>query len=271
MEEENICCYGADYVILSNNMTTDWNLVKKLKLLGFEDNEARVYLAALELGPATMWAIHQKSFIKRTTCYQIFENFIERGIGAKTEEPKHTIYSVANPQNLVASLEHKKNLFRESLPQFEALVSKSRAKPEILLYKGLEGVRQVYYQGLEGPEGGERLVLGTPKIWLDNAEENDAYIVERLKRNICLRMIFPDEPANYSMLQNDAKELRKTRFLPKKYFSPPIETHIYPQKIAYIAHSESEPFATVISNPAIALAERQKFEILWQVAEGRRE
>ena len=72
-------------------MTTDWNLVKKLKLLGLEDNEARIYLASLEFGPASMWEIHQKCGIKRTTCYQIFEKFIERGIGAKTEEPKHTI------------------------------------------------------------------------------------------------------------------------------------------------------------------------------------
>ena len=250
-------------------MTTDWNLVKQLKILGFEDNEARVYLASLELGPATMWDIHQKSFIKRTTCYQIFGKFITQGIGVKTEEPKHTIFSVVDPENLAASLEQKKNLFREALPLFEALTSQSRAKPEILLYKGIEGVRQVYYQGLEGPEAGERLILGTPKIWLDNAEENEAYIRERLKKKISLRMIFPDSKENYSMLKSDMAELRQTRFLPKEHFSPPIETQIYPNKVAYIAHSEREPFATVISNPAIALAERQKFELLWRVAEQR--
>lgn len=248
-------------------MTTDWNLVKKLRLLGFEDNEARVYLAALELGPSTMWAIHQKSFIKRTTCYQIFEKFIERGLGARTEEPKHTIYSVVEPEHLVSSLEYKKNQFKESLPQFDALMSKSSAKPKITLYKGLEGVRQVYWQGLEGPKGGERLLFGTPQIWLENPEENDAYIAERLKRNIGLRMLFPDEESNYAMLQNDEKEMRQTRFLPPDLFSPSIETHIYPDKVAYIAHSEHEPFATVIENAAIAKAERQKFELLWSIAE----
>ncbi len=247
-------------------MTTDWNLVKQLKILGFEDNEARVYLASLELGPATMWAIHQKSFIKRTTCYQIFDKFILRGIGAKTEELKHTIYSVVDPNNLITSLEYKKNQFKESLPLFDALVSKSSNKPQITLYKGLEGVRQVYYQGLEGPEGGERLLFGTPKIWLDNPEENNAYIKARLEKNIRLRMIFPDDEANYAMIKNDKAELRQTRFLPKEIYNPPVEIQIYPHKVAYIAHSELESFATVIDNPAIAEAERQKFELLWQIA-----
>jgi sugar-specific transcriptional regulator TrmB len=247
-------------------MTTDWTLVKKLKLLGFEDNEARVYLASLEIGPAPMWDIYQKSFIKRTTCYQIFEKFIERGIAAKTLESKHTIFSVVSPENLVTSLEKRKDQFRESLPMFDALVSKSSAKPEISLYKGLEGVRQVYYQGLEGPEGGERLLFGSPKIWLDFPEENDAYIKERLRKKISLRMIFPDSEENYAMLGTDKNELRKTRFLPKNQYNPPIETQIYPNKVAYIAHSESEPFATVIESAAIALAERQKFELLWNIA-----
>lgn len=252
-------------------MTTDWGLVKKLKLLGFEDNEARVYLAALELGPASMWQIHQKSFIKRTTCYQIFEKFIQRGIGAKTGETKHTIYLVVSPENLVTSLEYRKNQFKESLPLFDALLSKSSAKPEISLYKGIEGVRQVYYQGLEGPEGGERLIFGTPKIWLNNPEENEAYIKVRLEKKISLRMIFPDEKENYAMLAGDKAELRQTRFLPKELYNPPVETQIYPSKIVYIAHSESEPFTTVIESPTIAVVEKEKFELLWKIAKEKHE
>lgn len=247
-------------------MTTDWNLVKKLKLLGLEANEARVYLASLELGPASMWQIHQKSFIKRTTCYQIFEKFIERGIGTKTEEPKHTIYSVVDPESLVTSLDFKKNQFKESLPQFDALMSKSTAKPKITLYKGWEGVRQVYSQGLLGPKGGERLLYGTPQIWIANGEENDQYVAERIKNNIRLRMLFPDKKENYVLLGKDKEELRETRFLPSHIFDPSIEMHIYPGKVDYIAHSENEPFATVIENHAIAEAERQKFELLWQTA-----
>lgn len=252
--------------MLSHNMTTDWNLVKKLRLLGFEDNEARVYLAALELGPASMWAIHQKSFIKRTTCYQIFEKFIERGIGAKTEEPKHTIFSVVEPQNLVNMLEYRKNQFKDSLPQFDALMSKSPSKPKITLYEGWEGVRQVHMQGLEGPKGGERLILGTPQLWLAYPEENAAYIAERVKLNIRLRMIFPDDEIHYAMLENDEAELRQTRFIDKSIYNPTIETLIYPHKVAFIASSEREPFATVIESPTIAEAERQKFEMLWNIA-----
>lgn len=250
-------------------MTTDWNLIKTLKLLGLEVNEARVYLASLELGPASMWQIHQKSFIKRTTCYQIFEKFIERGIGTKTEEPKHTIYSVVGPESLVTSLEFKKNQFKESLPQFDALMSKSTAKPKITLYQGWEGVLQVYSQGLLVPKGGERLLYGTPQIWIANGEENIQYVAERIKNNIRLRMLFPDKKENYVLLSKDKEELRETRFLPSDIFDPSIEMHIYPGKVDYIAHSENEPFATVIENYAIAEAERQKFELLWKIAKAK--
>jgi len=254
------------FVILSIYMTTDWKLVRKLKLLGFEANEARIYLAALELGPSSMWQIHQKCGVKRTTCYQIFEKFIESGVGSKTFESKHTIYSVVPPENLAVSIEHKKDEFLQSLPQFSALLSHLPSKPEITLYKGIEGVRQVYYQGLSGPKGGEQLILATPQFWFANAEDNEAYIAERLKKKISLRMILPDTKENHSMLKNDKKELRRTRFISKKDFDPPVETQIFPNRITYIAHSEREPFATVIENTAIAEAERQKFELLWEIA-----
>lgn len=247
-------------------MTTDWNLVRKLKLLGFEENEARVYLVALELGPASMWEIHQKCGIKRTTCYQIFDGFVERGIAMKTPELKHVIYSVVAPESLIVSLEQKKNQFRDALPLFDAVMSNSSVKPEISLYKGLEGVRQVYNQGLQSPEGSEILLLATPRLWLGNPDENNAYIKERLKKKISLRMIFPDEKANYALLTSDKKELRKTRFLPKEIYDPPVEIQIFQNKVAYIAHSEREPFATVIENTAIAESEKQIFELLWGIA-----
>lgn len=139
------------------------------------------------------------------------------------------------------------------------------------MYEGLEGVRQVYYQGLQGPEGGERLVLANPGFWYQNPEENDAFVTERVKKKISLRMIFPDDKQNYKSLGNDRAEMRRTRFLPKDQFNPAVETQIYPNKVVFIAHSEKEPFATVIENPAIAQIERQKFELLWEAAKDKYE
>ncbi len=248
-------------------MTEENALINAIKLLGYEENEARVYLSSLKLGPATMWEIYQKSQVKRTTCYQIFEKFITQGIGTKKVLPKHTIYAVVDPDVLAKTLESKNQQFKLALPQFEAITSRSKAKPEMSIIKGEGGIFQIYQSVLERPQGSEILYLGIPLFWLKKVGQALDANNQRLLKEIGIRMILSDKPEHNDFLKYDKDEMRQTKFLPKKYFDPPVETQICGNTVSYIIHSEREPFASVVDNPAIAMTERQKFEILWQIAE----
>lgn len=249
--------------------TTNDNLIPILKLAGLNETEAKIYLACLQLGPSSVWNISLKIGIKRPTCYAVLDNLVADGVASKTNDGTRTIFSVVEPEKLLMTIDSRKNEFRASLPLFEGLKSESTAKPKIRVYEGLEGVRQAYMLGLDQPEGSEILVLGSAKIWYQYKDANQSYIAERVSRNIGLRVLFAGTEDNHIFTKLDRLEMRDTRFLPQKYFDPKVETQIFGNTIVYIAHSEKEPFATVIENEAIASDECQKFEILWQVSKMR--
>jgi len=246
--------------------TVNNNLISTLKLAGLNETEAKVYLACLELGPTSAWNIYLKTGIKRPTCYAVLENLVADGIASKTNDGTRTVFSVVKPEELLFTLENRKNEFRESLSLFDAVASKSAEKPRVRVYEGMDGVRQAYMLSHNQPEESVVLVLGSPDVWYQHAEANRAYIADRMTKRIHLKMILPDLSKNKVSLGEDRKELRETRFLSPKNYSPKVETQIFGNTVIYIAHSEKEPFATVIENSAIAHDEKERFSQLWQIA-----
>jgi len=242
------------------------NLITVLKLAGFNQTEAKVYLTCLEIGASSAWDIYLKSGIKRPTVYAVLDNLVADGIASKSFDGKRTIFAVVQPQELLLTIDNRKNEFRESLPLFDAVASQSVEKPKIRIYEGIEGVRQAYMLSHAQPEGSEILVFGSPDIWLQYAEANRAYIKNRIEKKLSLRAILPESKKYKKFIKDNEKELRQTRFLPQDIYSPRVETQIFGNTVVYIAHSEKSPFATVIENDSIAFDERQRFEVLWKMA-----
>lgn len=242
------------------------NLISTLKLAGLNETEAKIYLANLELGPSSAWNIYLKTKIKRPTCYAVLDNLVADGIATKTNDGNRNIFTVIDPEKLLMSLEVKKNEFFKSLPLFDALKSESKEKPKIRVYEGIEGVFQAYMLGLDQPEGSEILVFGSTKIWAKYNSLIKVYLAERVTKNINIRALYTNSKDKHLYLKMDREELRETKFLPRDYYDPKVETQVFGGTVIYIAHSEKEPFATVIEDESIAFDVRQRFEILWQVS-----
>jgi len=242
------------------------NLMDMLKSIGLREEEARVYLACLELGPSSVWNIYLKSGIKRPTCYVILDDLVNRGLASKSFDKKKAIYSVSSPIEIAREFDRKRSNFEENLSQFEVVASKATEKPRLRLYEGEEGVFQAYNVSLNEPDGTEMLVCSNEKVLSAYPNYFDSYIMERVKKGIKVRMILADLPNNRLYLSKDESELRETRFLPQSEFDPRGELEIYNDKIVNIAYSESTPFATVIESSAMAFDEKQKFELLWKIA-----
>ncbi len=63
-------------------------LINQLQKIGFSDKEAAVYLASLELGPATILELAKKAKVKRPTVHVLVEGFIKRGLASSFEKGK---------------------------------------------------------------------------------------------------------------------------------------------------------------------------------------
>lgn len=241
-------------------------LADRLTGVGFSLNQALVYMANLSLGPASVWDIAQTSGVKRTTCYVVMNELITKGYASFTKDRKHSIYSVISPNDLFTNFLDKQGALKWAVPELNALASKSSVKPSIRMFEGVEGVWQAYHITLSMPAGSEILIYGNPEVFVNHPEMVEKYVRDRVQKNIHVRTIITDTPLGHQVTKNDDKSLRLTRILPKDKFDQKTEVNILPDKILYLAHSDKKPFATVIESPVLAKEEKNRFELLWNIA-----
>ena len=75
-----------------------------LNSLGLSDAEGRVYLAALELGEASIQQLSRKSGVKRTSIYNFIDKLKERQVITETRKAKRSVYSAVHPAQLAEML-----------------------------------------------------------------------------------------------------------------------------------------------------------------------
>lgn len=246
--------------------TQNDTLLLALKGIGFSKNEALVYLATLELGRSSIWEIAKKSGIKRPTCYVLLDELIWKGYATSTNDGRRTLYSVNSPKQLLRAVETRFSRFSNTITQLEALASNNPQKPTVRLYEGVNGIAEAYNASINQPKGGEILIYGTQLVETHYRDMMVDYINQRVKKGIHAKVILAETDYNRSVPPRDNRELRETRFLPIETFNPSIEVNIFGDSIAYIAHSEKTPFATVIENSTLASEEKQRFNLLFEQA-----
>ncbi len=116
---------------------------KVLTDLGLTEIEAKVYLAALELGADTVLNIAKKAGVKRPTCYVTLDNLFERGLVTKIEKKTTTFFAAEEPKLILNKYKQKIANFQDLLPFFEAKFSKG-PKPKIRYYEGKEEILDIY-------------------------------------------------------------------------------------------------------------------------------
>src|SRR3990167_6928519 len=119
-------------------------ITQTLSQFGLTPNQAKVYLALLELGEAKVQEIAKKARILRTTTYEVLEQLKNLGIIGMYNRHGVRIYMAEPPRALERILDEKKKSIHEVLPELESLYNISEFKPKIRYYEGPEGFKAVY-------------------------------------------------------------------------------------------------------------------------------
>jgi len=122
----------------------------RLLELGLSDKEAGIYLAMLELGPASAQDIAKKSGVNRSTSYSAIEALQARGLASLSQQGSRTLFTAESPNRLAAvlnrerrELDEKKKKLEESIPYFLALYNAIDDKPQVRFFEGPEGISAV--------------------------------------------------------------------------------------------------------------------------------
>ena len=89
-----------------------------LESIGFSDKQAKVYLAALQAGTASVSTIARIGGINRITCYNTLKELIVIGYAQETLKNNIKHFSVMDPISLVGQYEDKYRKIQEQLPAF---------------------------------------------------------------------------------------------------------------------------------------------------------
>ncbi len=243
---------------------------KQLTNIGFNDKQAGVYLALLELGPSMVSEISRKAGINRTTGYDILEILVAEGLVSPLGKGKVKKYVAENPKKIVGFAQNKIKRAQEILSQAEKLVPelqsvyKTKEKPVVKFFEGRAGIKRAFEDTLTAKETivgygcAEAMYESIPEFYSE-------YLPRRVAKKIHAKGVLPDTPTMRKIVKKDKAELRQTRLVPKKDFDLEIEVNIYDNKVMMVSWSEN--LGIIIESEKIAKAQKQIFELAWKGAQ----
>ena len=258
----------------------DYKTAEQLGHLGLHANEAKVYLALLELGQGTVTDISKAAQLNRTTGYDVLERLSLYGLASRTTVgTKKKMYVAEPPFRLKQYLENKKHQAEQRLgdmakiiPDLQGLYKKEN-KPVIKFFEGREGIKNIYWHTLE-TKSTIYSVLDLSQYLPEFDQFGRDYIKERAKLGVKEKVLVLKNQAGIdfydTVYKNNPAYLKFTeyRWLEKGFpFSPAAEVNIYDDIVMGVLFKPGENAAFEIKNPSFANSLKIIFELAWQQAE----
>lgn len=239
-------------------MTLEETLIK----LGFDPKEAKIYLAALELGPSTVLQISKKAAVKRPTTYVLLDKMASQGYITKTMQNKKVLYSAETPEALLRALRTKEETLNEAIPMLQAIMASAKERPKIKIYEGKEGMWQVYEEIFNSPE---IIFFGSIKDINRHFPEAPKKMTQLAKtKKPRVRDILTNHPDDIAYAKACVSDTYEVRLLPKGLdFS--IDCAIIGNKVAILA-IKKDLLAVVIESKDVADSFRALHALAWQSA-----
>lgn len=237
-----------------------------LQQYGLNEKESALYLAALELGTADVATIAKKAGVKRPTAYFVLDDLLKKGF---VSQAGGTIkqFIAEKPQKIVALEKSKLASLEKALPGLAGLASRSRYKPSVRFFSGLDGVRSVYEESLLQAPGSEILSLGNAQAVFENQPGfGEWYIKRRVESRIRFRAVITINPYNIAFAKQNKTELRDLRYVEKELFTQDVEINIYGNKVSMVSFVDDEFVGVIIESKVFSAGHRQMFELLWSIA-----
>lgn len=243
-----------------------------LKNFGLSDKEIAVYTALIELGPSPVRLLAQKSKVNRGTTYDILRSLMEQGLVTYYNTATHQYFSAESPEKLVTALDDRKKQIgslqeeiRENLPELKTLFEREGGRPQVRLYEGLKGIRQILEDVLTtmtADKTKEYYVYSSLSLRDEVYEAMPDFTKKRIKAGVCVQTIALGEGGKLAGLDERkwlpgasaaGKEARATYDL------------MYGGKVAHISLDDAQnPVGVVIDNEAIYETQVSVFRALWE-------
>ncbi|MCL5435592.1 MAG: hypothetical protein M1275_00750 [Patescibacteria group bacterium] len=239
-------------------------LIEVLKKAGLSEKESSVYLALMELGEASVEGIAKKAGTKRPTTYLVLDDLQAKGLVSLVPHAKKALYTAESPEKLISDLDRKQELLKRFLPNFLGLYNSKKEKPQVLLFEGKEGIKQVYDKIYSANEVS---FFGTVREALNYDSEGLFSFVKRTQeQNVKVRdlLTHSSEDLDYARKAQQGKNY-EIRFVPKN-FNFPTDNAIFGDCVVFFSFHPTI-FSVMIKSKEISGALLSLFNMAWAISE----
>lgn len=231
----------------------------KLQRLGLNRNEAKIYLALLEIGEVQAGRLSKKTQINRTTTYDALERLLEKGLISYSLQAGRKVFKAASPEKLMENIKEQEHAAAEMILELQRVYHSSKTKEDSHMHKGRKGIKSILHDILKCKE---YIAFGSSEKFLEIMKHDFMAFQRRKKeRNIKARVIL-SESARKSETVSFA--YTQFRYIPDSYATP-TSTFVYGDHSTIIIWGEI-PVAIVINSKAVAKSHCSYFELLWKQA-----
>lgn len=252
-------------------------LLTAIEDLGLSEKEAKVYVANLMLGPATVQQIADQANIKRVTTYVILESLAGLGLVSQSNQGKKTYFTAEDPISLRRLLQKKeqqvtdqKASFEHILPELQGLKNLPAESPSVHFYDTAEGIRSIVSSFFSSHRGEIDMVYG-----ISNLDQLHAFYPEmavqltnpeRVKNKIPSQFLYTSTRGPIYK-DTDEQSMRKSRWVPTNEYPISGDINIVGNYIIMLSLSGNQPIGITINSADLAKGMKAIFELAWAAAE----
>lgn len=126
-----------------------------MRIFGLTDNEARIYLYALEKSSFSPRSIALEKRIPRPTVYHVLQSLIEKGLMIKAATSSGVAFTATKPAQLSILLQAEQDRIqtrserlKELLPVLQERRQRTPMTEETIRYEGLSGIKLLFEEAL---------------------------------------------------------------------------------------------------------------------------
>ena len=242
-------------------------MLTDLLKLGLTSEEAKVYLAALEINGGPVSNIARKAGVNRVSCYHTLENLLEKNLLSQYNKNGVKYFSPEPPEQFIRRAEEQVNIAKVLLPELQSLSSSLAFKPKIRFYEGQDGVERVFSESLAAQ--GEILGYTNLKNVIEFFPQFFAsYTKTRLKKGIKTRYLSPTTVESVHVLDrfippDTDPNLVELLLVNKDQFPFENEILIFNNNVGIVSLNKDELLGLIVESPTFARTMKAVFDLAW--------
>jgi sugar-specific transcriptional regulator TrmB len=240
-------------------------IVKKIMPLGLNEKEARVYVALLESGRTSAYAIAGKAGLKKPTTYVILGQLIEKGLAVEIPRERKQLFAARPPEEFFAEAHKRLNAAEELLPDLKALYKQlDIGKVRTMHYDSVSGMRQALWYRADELAGKEMIGFFGSATQASRELFNlfEEWNADFLKRGVALRGVTTFDESIQALFEKFGDtHFKNIRFFPLDKFSGNVTICATEDFVCINLIGATQ--SVIVESKEFASTFRQIFELVW--------